>query len=239
MDSSPFGTLPAELRNDIYELVLLSEEPILVHCEAAATPGVPRKYRYLPGIIATCKQVRNECEQIFFKRNTSQVGISPRPAKIELTPYRDEAHALWAFLNGLQRVHFSMPKHITFKISRSYSQLSCSISQHFQGAEIRHLLYEIEKFTLGRQIEKVECEIESTWGITATHESTVIDMNNMSHSAITGFGAFLDKYPSGTRAYHPDSIVCHFHWKVMKNLSVACEAREEKRLAKQEWGRHS
>ncbi|GIZ38688.1 hypothetical protein CKM354_000209500 [Cercospora kikuchii] len=230
MDSSPFGTLPAEIRNDIYELVLLSEEPILVHCEAAATPGVPRKYRYLPGLIATCKQIRRESEQIFFKRNTFHVSIAPRPAKIEFAPYRDEAHAFWAFLNGVQRIGFSTPKHITVKISRSYSQLGTSIGPYFQGAEIRHLLLEIEKFTLGRGIEKVECEIESTWGFTATRESTIIGMNNMSRSAISGFAAYLEKYPLGYLAYHPDGIVCHFHWKVLKTLSIACAAREKKRL---------
>ncbi|KAF2214294.1 hypothetical protein CERZMDRAFT_83024 [Cercospora zeae-maydis SCOH1-5] len=145
MDASPFGSFPAEIRNNIYERVLLSENPIPVTCKAAATPGAPRKYKYLPGLLAICKRIRSECEQTFFKRNTFDLSLAPRPAKIDFTPYRDEAHALWAFLHGLQRSRFPTPKHITTRISRIFGHISALASLSFTGGEICHQLNEIEK----------------------------------------------------------------------------------------------
>ncbi|KAM3421991.1 hypothetical protein BST61_g2368 [Cercospora zeina] len=233
MDASPLGGLPAEIRNNIYDLVLLSEDPIQVTCEAAATPGAPRRYKFLPGLLATCKQICSESEQIFFKRNTFNVNIAPRPAKIDFRPYCDEAHALWAFLNGLKRSRFPTPKHITLRISRSFGRISARDSQYFNGAETCHQLNEIEKFTIGWRIEKVECVIESSWGFTATPEIANIDMRNVRGSIRAAFDAFEEKYENGWVSCQAETVLASFHWKVLRCLNDTCEAREQKRIAAQ------
>ena len=71
MASSPLLDLPAELRVDIYKLVLYQEKAIF------ATPGLicrtkisPPKQRHALALTKTCREMRNECWNLFYELNT-------------------------------------------------------------------------------------------------------------------------------------------------------------------------
>lgn len=68
MELSPFSRLSAELRNEIYELTVILPESI-----APAQPGNSNgtnKSVNLPGILHCCRQIREECLQMFYASNT-------------------------------------------------------------------------------------------------------------------------------------------------------------------------
>ena len=71
MESSPLGRLPAEIRNDIYELVLQQYLTVLLFAntdeDIAAKSTV--NVRPLVALTETCKAVRSESLQIFYSIN--------------------------------------------------------------------------------------------------------------------------------------------------------------------------
>lgn len=71
---SPFLNLPAELRNWIYEALLLEPEPITV-----ARPPLFKDWTAHP-LLHTCRQIRNEGSQIYFSSN---IFVPYRVAEID------------------------------------------------------------------------------------------------------------------------------------------------------------
>lgn len=70
MDNSPLARLPAELRNDIYELALRQEEPVIIDgCDKHAAVIPPRAM----GITQTRKDIRAETAGVFYALNTFTV----------------------------------------------------------------------------------------------------------------------------------------------------------------------
>ncbi|KAF2217924.1 hypothetical protein CERZMDRAFT_80566 [Cercospora zeae-maydis SCOH1-5] len=76
MDGSPFGKLAAELRNKIYENVLIHDEPIEinVHCHSwgeIKKMVMTRKHSNarLVELVADCRQTRAECTELFPANN--------------------------------------------------------------------------------------------------------------------------------------------------------------------------
>ena len=63
MESSPLARLPPELRNTIYEMVVLEEDPIDIEADQT-TLAFP-----IPGLLRTCSQLCAEASSIFYGRN--------------------------------------------------------------------------------------------------------------------------------------------------------------------------
>lgn len=73
MDLSPFSKISAELRNQIYELVLVHEIPIIITADDYSSDL--RTTSLLPGshaiaLLRTCKQISNESTALFYGNNT-------------------------------------------------------------------------------------------------------------------------------------------------------------------------
>lgn len=71
-----FLTIPAELRNRIYELVVIEEETIRFQHTAKSLQ---------PPILRVCQQTRTECRQMYYERNTF----------IFLKPFNNFVEPLW------------------------------------------------------------------------------------------------------------------------------------------------
>ena len=73
MDSSPFSRLPAELRNNIYELALHQDAELLVSKNKIRYPHLKlrssKPYRAL-AFTQTCRDIRLESSALFYKVNT-------------------------------------------------------------------------------------------------------------------------------------------------------------------------
>ena len=71
MDTSILCRLPAEVRNQIWEHVLIDSQPITI---AAALVGRRYlKYQYRIALLATCKQIRSECTGLYYHNNTFEL----------------------------------------------------------------------------------------------------------------------------------------------------------------------
>lgn len=62
-------TLPPEIRNQIYQLVLVSEENIEI--SAARQISIPEE----PGLLRTCCQIRNEARPMYFLQNSFTFSV--------------------------------------------------------------------------------------------------------------------------------------------------------------------
>lgn len=70
--------LPAELRNEIYELALVSDNQVLISSEY--------EQEMLPGLFTTSKQIRLEASTIYYNNNTFKAHVEVK---------RIESFALW------------------------------------------------------------------------------------------------------------------------------------------------
>lgn len=86
MDNSPFSKLPAEIRNQIYELVLCPPGGIeigIVGDTAAAVKLVrPPPEQKICSLLATCQVIRKECRSILYGTNIFQIDEPSIPADI-------------------------------------------------------------------------------------------------------------------------------------------------------------
>ena len=69
MEDSPLDTLPGELRNPIYKLVLISPTAVDI------LPTQPLE----PALTRTCKKIRHECRDIFWSENEFRIDICRYP----------------------------------------------------------------------------------------------------------------------------------------------------------------
>lgn len=76
MDSSPLLRLPAELRNRIYELVLVSPEP-------ATIAGRKNYFSSSPQILRTCRQINNEATAILYSDNVAICRVDDISASLD------------------------------------------------------------------------------------------------------------------------------------------------------------
>ena len=71
MDSNPKAKalllLPAEIRNRIYELVLVTRSPVTIRATKYHRASIKHVE---PGLLLSCRQIRNECLKIHYERNT-------------------------------------------------------------------------------------------------------------------------------------------------------------------------
>ncbi|KAK5124134.1 hypothetical protein LTR85_001837 [Meristemomyces frigidus] len=83
MDNSPLSTLPAELRDVMYELALHSEDAVVLQWHpdlggfrACSSAGLPIPIRL--ALTETCKQTRSECLQLFYTSNTFELRLGEK-----------------------------------------------------------------------------------------------------------------------------------------------------------------
>ena len=79
MDESPLSTLPAELRNLIYEMSLTSDEPIQIF-EVHEISSEVTVWR-TPALLATCRATRQEATSIYYSRNVFQITGAPNASR--------------------------------------------------------------------------------------------------------------------------------------------------------------
>ncbi|KAI7215354.1 hypothetical protein KC333_g5486 [Hortaea werneckii] len=89
MENSPIATLSAELRNQIYHLVLTHPEPIVITSSMSGGKIWSRvaRRRKLLALTRTCRTIREESVKIFYAVNTFKhlVGdYGPRPSDLVL-----------------------------------------------------------------------------------------------------------------------------------------------------------
>lgn len=67
MDHSPFASLPAELRNGIYEFAIPCSDTVAI---TPAHPFATGWLRQPPTLLQVCRQIRAEASGLFYARNT-------------------------------------------------------------------------------------------------------------------------------------------------------------------------
>ncbi|KAI7240917.1 hypothetical protein KC343_g4442 [Hortaea werneckii] len=87
MENSPIATLSAELRNQIYHLVLTHPEPIVITSSMSGGKVWSRvaRRRKLLALTRTCRTIREESIKIFYAINTFKHLASdygPRPSQV-------------------------------------------------------------------------------------------------------------------------------------------------------------
>lgn len=91
MNNSPLNRLAAELRNQIYELVLTAPGPISCRFQGKDQAWVcDLKYKYgnLLAITQTCKEIHNECHEMVYALNTFEVQTSPAYFRYNMNQFR-------------------------------------------------------------------------------------------------------------------------------------------------------
>ena len=91
-------SLPLELRNRVYELSLVRKSPIAI-CPLDRTGGEQ------PGLLQTCRQLRSECQRLFYELNIFRV-ISRSFCRRNIGPLR------W-HLDKVRKFQFRIPEHTT------------------------------------------------------------------------------------------------------------------------------
>ena len=97
-------SLPAEIRNHIYRLVAVHQEPIQVTANPKSAKSISFTPRF-PGLALTCRSTLRELEAIFYEENT-----------FDFTEYALRSQPLEAFK---QRAGESLSKITTIKITRA------------------------------------------------------------------------------------------------------------------------
>lgn len=71
MDNSPLATLPPELRNRVYELVLCSDKPVVIthHPGKGPRQRAAERHEHLLALTTTCKIIRSESTKMFYALN--------------------------------------------------------------------------------------------------------------------------------------------------------------------------
>lgn len=98
MEASPFGKLPAELRNKIYELVLPRNETLQIH-SIDRRRGAREKIvdflfsrKNINALLLTCKRTRQDCAGLFYANNTFRI-VSEGHHTAVAACFADEASA--------------------------------------------------------------------------------------------------------------------------------------------------
>ena len=74
---SPFLNLPAEIRNIIYDLVLVKAKPISVtDSQSVHTPAGIKRGVKQPSLLRVCRAIRAETLSVFYSGNNFTIGLS-------------------------------------------------------------------------------------------------------------------------------------------------------------------
>lgn len=126
MDASPLGTLPGELRNRIYELVLVKPTPIVLDFSIAGTKWPTGLDTNALALTATCKQIRGESVHLFSSRNTFVLDLGDNRdmyGRTSLNPpiKVHKRFRAWLQRAGLQKSFGSPSIEVRFQIFEGYS----------------------------------------------------------------------------------------------------------------------
>ncbi|KAK3720782.1 hypothetical protein LTR37_003445 [Vermiconidia calcicola] len=98
MDRSPLARLPAETRNQIYELALTIPDVITLEEDRVTgcwkrTTGHKYQAKNLLGLAEACEQLSRECTQLFFTVNTFELRIrdlDSRTCELKIRQFRSQ-----------------------------------------------------------------------------------------------------------------------------------------------------
>ncbi|GIZ43608.1 hypothetical protein CKM354_000682700 [Cercospora kikuchii] len=80
MEDSPLGSLAAELRNMIWELVVTHNGNMFIApslCKGSPEPqSVTTNNKHVTAVLSVCKQMRSECSALFYSLNAFEVRTS-------------------------------------------------------------------------------------------------------------------------------------------------------------------
>ncbi|KAI7264297.1 hypothetical protein KC345_g8872 [Hortaea werneckii] len=95
MDKSPLSKLAAEIRNEIYELVLCPSDGIHIGLVEGTVAAVklahPPPEQKICSLLATCKAIRKECRSMFYETNVFQID---EPSVSTKTSQNDEENVV-------------------------------------------------------------------------------------------------------------------------------------------------
>lgn len=223
MESSPLGSLPGELRNEIYRLALCEKEPIEVECQAATYPGVPRRYRFLPGLLVTCKQARAEASEVYLADNTFKLQINPSAATQLLRLGQDDARHFWAFLAHLRCAGLPPPSNIVVYIRRIYSDVKARADRSMYAREVADQLYEITQLAVrDAPGSRVVCRLQASWGCAVAEKDLEI-LPDITTSAVRE----MEVLQRDTGSTHFRCMAAFFLWTDLEYIASHYVARCE------------
>ncbi len=99
MENSPLARLPAEIRNDIYQLVLTQPSQILCYYNGTKAFSKEREWEKNTvtktlAITSTCQQIRQECGDLFLECNTLHITRDVEGASAVLSQLLPGLHGL-------------------------------------------------------------------------------------------------------------------------------------------------
>ncbi|GIZ43713.1 hypothetical protein CKM354_000693000 [Cercospora kikuchii] len=206
MDDSPLGKLAPEIRNTIYEHVLIHDEHIWVNMmhDSAGRPTrmrlINQKFNRRPtALLAVCRQTMEECTEMFYTNNRFRLG----PTNIDNGTGNDIT-ALGYFMSAIGVSNQFHLRHVAVAVigtPRKY-QLSIDIGsvKHGLFKQLRH----IERHALRNPHIQVECLI----GLKCYKELPAVtallkDMRSWYASKYTAkkaLGTFKQSDPDGKRS---------------------------------------
>lgn len=193
----------------------------MVACQKTFYPGMTMRYQFLPGLLVTCKQARNEGAKMFLGVNTFQLQIQLKPASDCATPYRDDGRHLYAFLRHLERAGLPPPANLIVRIRRKYSHLSTVMYHYKYGMEIFQQLVEICRLTAKIPTTNVVCRVEALWG-TSSSESADIAFPDALESARRQRLGLEERSGSIHFPRTPWGMAASFLWRVLEHMETRC-----------------
>ncbi|KAM3419893.1 hypothetical protein BST61_g3216 [Cercospora zeina] len=203
MDDSPLGKLAAELRNKIYEHVLIHDKPIHVNMmhDGLYRPIrmrlVDQKFNRRPtALLAVCRQTQGECTELFYANNHFRLGLTAINRGIS-----HNITVLGYFMSAIgvsNRYHL---RHITAGImgepQKHQDSIEVGAVEHGLFKQLRH----IERCALRNPHIRVECFIGiKCYKNSVLMRATLEDMSDWyksKHAAKKALGTFKKSDPDG------------------------------------------
>lgn len=142
MEASPLGRLPAELRNEIYWLVLEAQDPIQIYC---VNKDFFQARRVPLAITATCRAIRSESLGIFYASNTFELH-----PELRADPEAVEVVDLCAWVRAIGIKNFKLAKSVTIDVGEVHEFEDDSDIRPFRKAWVK-AVRRSEALTLIRQ----------------------------------------------------------------------------------------
>lgn len=172
--TGPLGKLPGELRNQIYKLVLIFSEPLLVSGFRQYKPrfGFSNNAN---GLLFTCKQIRRECADMFFAQNSFLVTI---PINIHVA-YSAVA-AFWRAASTMEGARSI--KYLVLMLDSFYqsNQFTAALERLLRGCA---KLAQDERML--KHIGQLNCRLEVEW---FHHETGALPGSAMMHADVREYG---------------------------------------------------
>ncbi|KAF7195273.1 hypothetical protein HII31_03479 [Pseudocercospora fuligena] len=171
MESSPFGKLSAELRNEIYELALTFEDTLIV-TETSASNGLYCSVAHPTALLQTSRQIRSEATKMFYANNSFHITDSDTSHEKEVTR---SFSILQRFFNTIGLHNSNAIKHLSLDLV--YHQQN---ARHTHPAAMEKVIDQIDwmcdtaKF---RNFESFECVLKINYSFRDRYRPVVVELD--------------------------------------------------------------